>query len=219
MTGTSSENQHDDQANVEVAERLITRIIDGEVDSEDRERFERMASNDPSLWRTLVQRQQDMLELSVDVEHELAVAFRVNIDRAQEHRAALGADASGVQWHRPLWWIGWAAAVVLAAAWVIVATMQSELREEAGVTTVPALGSGDRLTSEQHLHRYLASPFVVGELDPIMLQYEKMNDGRIEFRILRRIEETYLLDADEPLPIDADGRLIGDPAELQRRSH
>jgi hypothetical protein len=218
MTETTSHNQHDDKAYVDDPERLMTRIIDSEADDADRRRFEQLAASDPSLWRKLAERQQDMLELSEDVASELAVAFQVNVDRAQANLAADLKENAASPLYRPLWWLGWAAAIMLAAAWVTVASLSPGTSDRPEISTLPALGAGDRLAPEQHLQRYLSSPFVVGELDPIMLKHEELDDSRIELRILRRIEEAYLLDRDDPLPIDADGRLIRDPAELQRRS-
>lgn len=217
MMNTTSHNNPDEREDADDLERLMTRIIDREAEDADQQRFERMASDDPSLWRTLAEQQQDMLELSQDVASELASAFRVNVDLAHEHRTAASSNARNRS-ARPLWWLGWAAAIALAAGWIIHTAVTTGPLDPAAAPAVPAFGGDDRLSPEQHLHQYLRSPFVVGELDPIMLRHEATADGRIELRILRRIEEAYLLDANDPLPIDADGRLIRDPAELQQRS-
>jgi len=218
MNDTASDNRHDGRADAADAELLMSRLIDGEADASDRARFEALAARDGQLWRELAIRQQQAFTLSQGVDVAVTVASRIEIDESPAPRGnAKRRAASRIP--PALAWTGWAAAVVFAAAWIITAlfAMNAPSADE-GQHAVPALGTSSPSASHELLRRYLASPFVVGELDPIMLQYEEAGEGLIELRILRRIEEAYLLDADEPLPVDSDGRLLRDPEELLRRS-
>lgn len=216
MMNTASHNDRDQRDHAEDIERLMTRIIDREADDADRQRFAQLATDDPSLWRALAERRQDMLDLSQEVASELAAAFQVNVDLAREHRTA--AAASSDRARRPRWWLGWAAAAAIATGWFIHAIFNTAPNDPAAPPIVPVAGANDRLNPHQHLRHYLRSPFVIGELDPIMLKYEEMGNNQAELRILRRIEEAYLLDADDPPPVDSEGRLIRDPVELEQLS-
>jgi hypothetical protein len=72
------------------------------------------------------------------------------------------------------------------------------------------------LDAQDHLSLYLASEFVVGELDPIVREVEPLKDGRHRVWFVRRIEE--FVDIDTPLDavIDPAGKFKGDPADLHQ---
>jgi hypothetical protein len=220
MSKLDRDNPAGDHAKVEIdigdAERLICRIIDGEATESDRRAFEQLAASDASLWRRLAESQQDMLSLSSEVDEELSHVLHRPIELPTGAVSPPPANRGGMVW------TGWAAAAAIAAVWLSVVwlapTDTIAPGSDPGAGAIPALGPDRTLTPEQHLRAYLRSRHVVGELDPIMLQYEETDDGRIELRFLRRIEEAFLLDPDAPPPIDADGRLIVDPAELLRHS-
>ncbi|MCH8315374.1 MAG: hypothetical protein IIA64_05325, partial [Planctomycetes bacterium] len=61
------------------ADVLIGRIIDLEATAEDQQRFEQLATADPSLWRALATRQQDMAVLAERVTEETSSANGVEL--------------------------------------------------------------------------------------------------------------------------------------------
>ena len=63
-TFTGDRTPHDPELEVEI---LITRLVDGEGTEEDRLRFDHLAASEPTLWRQLALRQQDMTLLAEQV--------------------------------------------------------------------------------------------------------------------------------------------------------
>ncbi len=96
----------DDVAEADV---LIGRIIDLEATGEDQQRFEQLAAADPSLWRALATRQQDMAVLAERVTEETSSANGVELPVVSPRRRASWALA----------YTGWAAVLVIVAVWAI----------------------------------------------------------------------------------------------------
>ncbi len=171
-------------------ERLIGRIIDGEATCKEREHFEQEAAADELLWKTMALRQLDMTVLSDEVAAKTRAAQRVDVLPAPRRRSRLDV---------PIALSGWAAVLVLAATWAVVATVIPQTTPESAAGLVPADAPAVSpvsapLTGREHYESYLRSEHVLGELDPILLETEKLDDGRLRLRIVRRIEEYEIID-------------------------
>ncbi len=176
------------------ADVLIGRIIDLEATGQDQQRFEQLASADPSLWRALATRQQDMAVLAERVTEETSSASGVELPVVSPRRRASLALA----------YTGWAAVLVIGAVWAI---LPRQAPIPLGVQT-----------ADQHFEEYRKAPFVQAELDPILLDKEVLPDGRIRIYFMRRVEETAIIDPPLERVVDEDGRLKVPPAEIRKES-
>ena len=182
---------------------LINRMIDGEVSEIDRRRFDELAASEPDLWRRLALRQQDMALLADQVGEATVGALRTELP----HRWLLPRRLS---W--PLALAGWAAVLIIALSWSLAALVDRDLSPtRAG--SIPV--QNEHLTAEEHLQRYLDAPYVLGDLQPTVLEVEPLSDGRVAVHFVRRIEEVAFLDPDRQLPVDEDGGLTKDPIRLR----
>jgi len=182
---------------------LISRMIDGEVSEADRRRFDELAASDPDLWRRVALRQQDMALLADQVGEVTAGALRNDLP----HRWLLPRRLS---W--PLALAGWAAVLIIALSWSLAALVDRDLSPtRAGPIPV----QNGHVTAEEHLQRYLDAPYVLGDLQPTVLEVEQLSDGRVAVRFVRRIEEIAFLDPQLQLPVDEDGELTTDPVRLR----
>jgi hypothetical protein len=182
------------------AEVLIGRVVDGEATPDDRRRFERLATADPLLWRTLAIRQDDARAL-----HE---AFREATKRGL--RAELPERRL-----RPTWTLvlsGWAAMLFVATSWALVSIAAD--RAGGPVAAAPVNQAPAVITPVEHLRAYLDAPYVLGDLEPVIVQVEPLSDGRIAVNFIRRIEEVAFFSPAD-LPLDESGELIKDPARLR----
>lgn len=189
----------------EESETLIGRIVDHEATPQELQRFEQLAGDGAPLWRRLALDQLDMGLLAGRVREETARADRV--------------DAVPPAGGRPiaLTLSGWAAAVLLAASWVIVAGMGDRTARTPALRLDPAAGAAaaPELTPKEHLQAYLGSDFVVGELDPVVMETEPLDNGMHRVWFMRRIKEF----VDIKTPPDAttkDGKLKVNPADLRQ---
>jgi hypothetical protein len=201
------EPEHDERHEVD-AETLIGRIIDREATPGDCEAFERQASADPVLWRALAVRHLDMAMLSDRVAEHTAAAERVDVRDRRALRPPVNLLVT---------LSGWAAVLVLGFWWAVVVVGDGDAgRAPAPVRSVaePPAAVGE-LTADEHYRRYLRADFVLGELDPVLLETEQLPDGRVRVRFVRRIEEYVTVDSPLSDVIDAKGRLKVDPAELR----
>jgi hypothetical protein len=189
------------------ADVLISRLIDDEATETDRERFDHLAAAEPTLWRQLALRQQDTRTLEVAVRDATERAVETKLPR---------------HWLAPrrLSWTlsmsGWAAMLIVALTWIVIATGGRPLDGGHGLERAAA-GLGPGLTPEDHLKRYLAAPYVLGDMQPVVIEVDEMSDGRIAVHFVRRIEEVAFLDPSVELPVDSDGSLTSDPALLRSR--
>lgn len=211
MTETDNPNPTNDQTPTPASEAdiLIGRLVDGEADEQDRADFEQLADSEPRLWRDVALRQQDMFALTDEIDRELAAAVAMELpDYAAQNR--------GLRWAVAI--TGWAAVLVVVIIWSFMAGQQGITAPATGARPVvhpPAISGADGLTADEHLALYLQGQFVMGELDPILLETEELPDGWTAYSYLRRIEEYVILPPDHPLPVDDKGRFVTDPAELR----
>lgn len=192
----------------EESETLIGRIIDHEATADDRRRFELLAGGDPDLWRRLALDQVDMGLLAGRVREATAPADRVDVTPAGGRR------------NLALVFSGWAAVLVLAAWWAFVAGMSDPTQRDPGSRINQAAEPAPQqvLGPQDHLREYLASEFVVGELDLTVLETEPLEDepGRHRVWYLRRIEE--FIDINTPVDLVIDqGKFKISPEDLRSR--
>jgi hypothetical protein len=187
------------------ADVLISRMIDGEASDTDRERFDLLSTAEPDLWRQLALRQQDQTLLA----EQVATATDV-VDRVALHRP----------WLMPgrLTWVlslsGWAALIIVAFSWGATALMNQQLSaREHGPMLEEASA---QLSPEQHLLYYRQAPYVVGDMEPEVLDVEPLSDGRVAVRFVRKFEEIAFLDPSRDLPVDENGELTTDPLRLRK---
>jgi hypothetical protein len=171
------------------AEILMTRLVDREASGAERDRFERLADDDRSLWRDLALRQLDMGLLGDHVAQRTAEADKVDLPAPPRRWVNLGVTLSG-----------WAAVIVLGLVWALATPGDrvdpgDSLRQVTG--PAPGESVSDPMTPEEHLLRYLQRDGILGELDPVLMEAEELPDGRVRLRYVRRIEE--YLDIDDPL--------------------
>ncbi|MHC4427809.1 MAG: hypothetical protein ACYS0D_04300 [Planctomycetota bacterium] len=170
-------------------EILMTRLVDREASGAERDRFERLADDDRSLWRDLALRQLDMGLLGDRVAQQTSEADKVELPAPPRRWVNLGVTLSG-----------WAAVIVLGLVWAL-ATPGDRVEPGDSVRQVtgspPDESASDPMTPEEHFLRYLQRDGVVGEWSPVLLVTEELPDGRVRLRYVRRIEE--YLDIDDPL--------------------
>ena len=191
----------------EESETLIGRLIDHEATEDDRRRFGQLADGDPGLWRRLALDQIDMGLLAGGVREATAPADRVDVTPAAGRR------------NLALVFSGWAAVLALAAWWALVAGMgdQTQRQTTPRLDTAAAPAQQQALSPEDHLREYLASEFVLGELDPIVLETEplELEPGRHRVWYMRRIEEFVDINTPPEAVIDG-GKLTVNPAKLRQ---
>ena len=197
---------HTPHDTVESTDTLIGRIIDREASAQELESFEQLATGPGGLWRTLALRHLDMAVLSDRVLERTDVVDRVEaVPRAR--RLSL-----------PLMMSGWAAVIVLGLWWAVLSVPQGpDTRPTVGpVLEPPAVVL--EMTPEDHLAEYLRAPYVLGELDPILLETEPLPEGRHRLRIIRRIEEHIEIGTPPDALIGDNGRLTLPPRKLKADS-
>jgi hypothetical protein len=186
-------------------EQLIGRIVDHEATEQDRARFQQLADVEPSLWRRLAQAQEAHAVLSQQVRHEIGGVERIELPAPDQVTRSTSSTLA---------WAGWAAAIVVAAVWLVSATIGKPVEP----IVKPDFSNVQQSIPEEHFVAYMRAPFVLSELNPRLLQADELSDGRIALRFLRRIEEVVFLDAEQQLPPAAkDGTLLISPGDLREQ--
>lgn len=192
---------HDPELEVEV---LITRLVDGEATDEDRQRFDHLAASEPTLWRQRALRQEDMTILAEQVRDATATMERVALPRRRFIPTRLSL---------PMAFSGWAAVLIIAVTWVVLTSLNrsGEVRNLDMATSM-----APSLSPEDHFEKYLSAPYVLGDMQPLVVEVKELPDGRIAVHFVRRIEEIAFLDPSAELPVDDEGELTSDPTTLRR---
>ena len=199
---TNADNDRADD--VQLLDRLVGRLVDGEAHADDHAHFRELAEDDPGLWRTLAEAQASHRSLMRGFEQTVATAVRVELPSPRRSSQSL-------------WWIaagaGWAAALALGLGWIAArATAPTPpALEGVPVENVPAVLAEP--SPEELMSSYLDTPNVLGEWQPLFLETEEMSDGRIVLRYLRRIEEIAIFDENDELPLEG-LELTEDPGTL-----
>lgn len=179
-------------------ERRISRIIDGECAAAELIDFVEGADRDLRLWHLLLARLHESNALARSLAEVLPEAPTIRREAAAPRRSLLRAAA----------WLGWPVAL-----FALVTASVRGLPVTGGTGSRPAAGEETRrAVRTDHLGAYLRSPWVMGELQPLLLETEELPDGRIALRFVRRIEEVAILSREEVPGQDADGLLQWSPA-------
>lgn len=197
MSNENADNSNEDQTPQEVseAEILLSRIVDHQATDQDHSRFEQLANDDSSLWRILAQQQQEMAALGDTVIEQLVAADLVE----------LPANQASLNLIKPLAFTGWAAAIIIAAVWIM-----SPVKESSQPTA--------DLSADQHREEYENADFVNSAFDPIMLDWELMEDGRIKIYYMRRHEEWVIINRPLDEIINDDDKFIVMPEVLRKET-
>lgn len=99
---------------------------------------------------------------------------------------------------------GWAAVLVIGAVWAI---LPGQAPNPRGVQT-----------ADEHFDEYISAPFVQAELDPILLDWERIDDEWIRIFIMRRIEEAIVTRRPLEELLGENDKLTVSPAELRKES-
>src|SRR5439155_5314149 len=86
MTNAHSNEPSSSDLAIEV---LLGRIVDGEAQPEDRARFEELSAVQPSLWRALAKRQEEMAALAARFEQQTRGVERINLPESERSTTRL----------------------------------------------------------------------------------------------------------------------------------
>ena len=194
--------------------RIISRMIDGESTDADVEVFERRAAAEPTLWRQYALEQRDMEMLTKGVRDATAAGAAVDLDHASSNGGPLRGFLPGnLTW--TLTFSGWAAMIIVGLTWGITAfSLRPEAKPQVTPTMMPFV---QQYTSEEHFQRYLDAPYVLGDMQPVVMEVKELSDGRVAVHFVRRSEEVLFLDVDAALPVDENGELLRDLSALRGR--
>ncbi len=197
MPNEKDENSNKDQTQEKIseAEILLSRIVDQQATAQDQLRFEQLAIDDPSLWRTLAQQQQEMAALSDTVIEQLVAADLVE----------LPVNRASITPVKPFAFIGWAAAILIAAVWIMLPAKESSQQPLS-------------LTAGQHREEYEKADYVNGAFDPVLLDTEVMEDGRLKLYYMRRHEEWVITNRPLDEIIDGGDKFIVMPEVLRKET-
>jgi hypothetical protein len=177
----------DDQTDI-----LFSRVIDGRDTAADWQALETLGTQDPDLWRTLALAQRDHRAIVAGVRRATDVADGIALPSAEpaRHRHSFHARAK-----RTSAWAGWAAAAMLAIAFVG-RTMQSPSQDiGAGATASLEQPFADAASALQsYLSKGRENGRVVTERPMRLLGLEQLPDGA-GYRVLyeRPIVESAVL--------------------------
>lgn len=206
METTPPINHYDEELRPEV---LIGRLIDGEASENDRQMFERMADHQPALWRDLALRHEDAARLSASVEPMLDRLERAAapMQQARETRRRLLT--------MPVALSGWAAMIIIGLTWAIVSMVHmNEQPANGNVVAQPPVSVP--FTFTEHMERYRSAPWVLGEMQPHLMEWEELEDGRVRLRYLRRFEEQLIAPKSEAEEVFNPERGVVDEALLKQ---
>ncbi len=79
----------------------------------------------------------------------------------------------------------------------------------------PTIIEARDISPEEHYRHYMSAPYVLGDMQPQVLEVEELSDGRVAVHFVRRIEEVAFLDPNRELPVDDSGELTSDPTRLR----
>lgn len=168
---------------------LLGRVAERTAGAADWDELEARGAVVPELWERLALRLRDDDLLRAAVEPVLAIAEHVDVD-VDVQVAAAPAAAVPAAWSSP--WVGWAAALLIAAAWAWssvgdVASPQSAapaVSEHAAGNGVESDAGSEAMVAEE------AAADVVGELPKLLVSTTPTADGeQLEVLYVRRVLE------------------------------
>lgn len=176
---------------------LISRVVDREEAPTDWRELDRLAAARDGLWQELLQ------ALRQDAAVRAAVAPALAAADGRPLPGSLGADATPVRGSSPSAWVGWAAALLVAALWIAAATGPNRPGTDAIAVEPTAMTPASP-----------SDPSVLRELSRVVVRARPTDDGRaVEVVYVRRVleravvNELYEITKDEhgmpvPSPID-----------------
>lgn len=181
-------------------EILIGRIIDREAGADECAQFEDLATRDPERWHQLGDRQLDMSRLATRISQELDAADQVDLPVQPSPRSRV--------W--PFAMVGWAAVILISAAWVLTTQLGTATRDDAG-------GGGSVMTAAELLDAYRQTGVITSEYDPVLMDVEDLGNGLYRVYYMRRIEESVVIDrpVESIISDDNEDRLDVDPLTIR----
>lgn len=161
-------------------ERLFGRVLDGEADGPDLDRFRLMLVDDGAHWETFNRQYRDHQTLSSAVNRAVGAAERIHLPH-DELNTPISIERGRIsRWQQFVGASGWVAAILLFAF---------VLAMPRGSAPAPQ----PTLRAEYAAHVDDVRP-VGRELDPVVLNVQQRPDGRWEVTVIRRPIEVMLLD-------------------------
>lgn len=177
---------------------LISRVIDGVATQPEWAALEELAAADTGVWRELALAQRDAARLALAVGNAVAPAEHCELP---DH-APLRLEEAHVRFARTArTWLGWAAAAVIAAAFLVVNRGGPIGPADAPITA--GLSGGIAQAPDEHLARYISAGqqagTVLGEVpQKVLLEAQPvvMEGGRQAFEVVfvRQIVERSRVD-------------------------
>lgn len=194
-------------------EQVIARIAGGEATRDEFALFETMAEDDPRAWESLARTLRDELQMRAALDEAIASNAEAEIERARQMIVS-AAHRAPTPWRV---WSGWAAAAVLAVAFVFSIVSQpgaeTSLSESAGYA-VPA-----SLTVDQAYEKYLdlgeREGRLVMQMPTVMIEARAIDEGGFEVLYLRQVLERETVSGMYELQPDE----FGEPVPVPTRPH
>lgn len=181
----------------ERADILISRVVDGVASASDLAELETVAASRPGVWRELAYAQRDQALLSQEVARAIAAADVVGLPAAVEtHHESLSLSS---RWKKAGVWGGWAAAAVMALAYVGVGPGGSNSGSQASL--IPSMKVlENNLTADQAWQLYEATGSreqrLIGVLpERVLIEATPSPDGKsVRMVFVRQLVETKTVD-------------------------
>ncbi len=183
-------------------EILIGRIIDREAGADECAQFEDLAKHDPERWHQLGDRQLDMSRLTTRISEELDAADQVDLPVQSSPRSRV--------W--PFAMVGWAAVILISAAWVLTTQLGTSTRDDGD-----GRGPGVVMTANQLMDLYRQTGVIEDEFPLVLLDVEDLGNGLYRVYYMRRIEESVVIDrpVESIISDDNGNRLDVDPLTIR----
>ncbi len=184
----------------DIADLLVSRVVDGVATDRDWNAFESVAGNDTTAWRELAvslgSAQRDQAALSRAVELQIAAASATALPSEESAQYPIEISTAAKTWNFARSGLGWVAAAVLAVAAYTGKFNPSRVSTPSGISHagigIPYPESFPNASStrdllNQYLDRGIETGEVLGELpDKLMLQAQpiKLDDGSDGYEVV-----------------------------------
>jgi hypothetical protein len=201
---------------------LISRVVDGRNSSSDWARFETLANSKADLWKDLAIAQRDDAQLRTEMAAAVSLADRVGLPETTTQLAADSLKQPGSLHSRTLRisaWAGWAAAALVALAFLGPARTQWINRSASPIQTAgfDPFAAAEKLSTDQLRDLYLAKGqregSVIGETPSwVLKRIEQDENGGMFAVVVRQIVERQPVQDIRRPAIDESGRPVSVPA-------
>lgn len=186
---------------------LISRIVDGSAEPADWTELQEVAEHDAGALKRLAEAQRRESLLRDGLAEALGEIG--GIELPEEHNATVYKFRSRLQS-----WTGWAAAAVVALAWLTAGGVLQPANPSHNVAGWTP-GTTDEAFDQYQMIGY-AEGRVLAELPMVMLQTKRLENGHAEVTYLRRVLERRIVTEIYEPGVDASGRPVLVPAQLIR---